>query len=191
MLFCKPETGGMESPMKEIAKRRNTLAVALTAGLALTAWFLVRRSPEGALVCGAGSAALLVLLVIQFRRLHDARLLCDNRILTVPSAVISEPESGKTTELAETVVSTFGVLTGDRVYLWGCDGVLGTRLRAVGIDRNRISLTLGGTNQSLRIELPHGMADKQEVLEICRTLEHETGVKAAVSGWNMAQEELT
>ncbi|MEL7610773.1 MAG: hypothetical protein AAGU74_14870 [Bacillota bacterium] len=174
--------------MKEITKRRNTLAALLTAGLALTAGFLLRNIPEGALVCGAGSAVLLVLLAIQFRRLRDAKLLCDNRILTVPSAVISQPESGRTTELAETVVSTFGVLTGGRVYLWGCDGVRGTRLLAVGIDRGRISLTLGGANQSLRIDLPHGLADKQAVLEICRILEHETGVKAAVSGWNMAQE---
>lgn len=175
--------------MKEIAKRRNTLAILLTASLVLTAWFLVQRIPEGALVCGAGSAVLLVLLVIQFRRLHDARLLLDNRILTVPSAVISEPESGRTTELTETVVSTFGVLIGGRIYLWGCDGVRGTRLRAVGIDGGRISLTLGGANQTLCIELPHGLTDKQAVLEICRTLEHETGVKAAVSGWDMAREE--
>lgn len=176
--------------MKEITKRRNTLAALLTAGLALTAWFLFRRIPEGTLACGTASAALLVLLMMQSRRLHDARLLLDNRILTVPSAVISRPESGGTTELAETVVSTFGVLTGGRVYLWGCDGVRGTRLRAVGIDRSRISMTLGGANQSLRIELPHGLADKQAVLEICQTLEHETGIKAAVSGWNVAQEEL-
>lgn len=189
-LFCKLEAGGVKTPMKEIAKRRNTLAILLTAGLALTAGFLLRRIPEGALVCGTGSAVLLVLLVMQFRRLHDARLLLDNRILTVPSAVISQPESGRTTELTETVVSTFGVLTGGRVYLWGCDGVRGTRLRAAGIDGGRISLTLGGANQTLCIELPHGLADKQAVLEICRTLEHETGIKAAVSGWNMTQEEL-
>jgi hypothetical protein len=177
--------------MKEIIKRRNTLAVLLTVSLALTACFLLRRILEGALVCGAGSAVLLALLMIQLRRLHDAKLLLDNRILTVPSAVISRPESGRTTELTETVVSTFGVLAGGRVYLWGCDGVRGTRLRAVGIDRGRISLTLGGANQTLCIVLPHGLADKQAVLEICRTLEHETGVRAAVSGWNVAQEELS
>ena len=177
--------------MKEIIKHRNTLAAALITGLALTAWLLLRRIAEGALACGTMSAVLLVLLIIQFRQVHDARLLYDNRILTVPSAVISQPESGRTTELAETVISTFGVLTGGRVYVWGCDGVHGTRLRAVGIDRSRISLTLGDANQSLRIELPHGLADKQAVLEICRTLEHETGVKASVSGWDMAQEEPT
>jgi hypothetical protein len=177
--------------MKEIIKRRNMFAVLLTAGLALTSWFLLQRIPKGALACGAGSAALLVLLLIQFRRLHDARLLCDNRILTVPSAVIFQPKSGRTTTLTETVVSTFGVLAGDRVCLWGCDGVRGTRLRAVEIDRCRIFLTLGSANQTLCIELPHGLCDKQAVLEICRRLEHETGVKAAVSGWDMVQEELS
>jgi hypothetical protein len=41
------------------------------------------------------------------------RLISDNRILAVPSAVITRPESGETEELEETVVSTFGVLAGD------------------------------------------------------------------------------
>lgn len=169
--------------MKEITKCRNTLAILLAAGLALTAWFLLQRIMEAALLSGAGSAALLALLITQSRRLHDARLITDNRILAVPSAVITRPEGGETEELEETVVSTFGVLAGGRVYLWGSDGVRGTRLCAAGIDRGRISLTLGGADQPLRIELPHGLTDRQTVLEICRKLEYETGVTAQVSGW--------
>lgn len=34
-----------------------------------------------------------------------------------------------------------------------------------------------------RIKLPHGLADKQTVLGICRKLKYETGVTAQVSGW--------
>lgn len=170
--------------MKEIIKRRNTLAVALSAGLALTVCFFLRRVPEAALACGIGSAVLLVLLVLQLRRLRDAKLLCDNRILTVPSAVISQPENAGTAVLEETVVSTFGVLIGGRVYRWGCEGVHGTRLTAIKIDRSRITLTFGGARRSIRVDLPHGLSDRQAVLAICRRLRHETGVDAVLSNWD-------
>lgn len=174
--------------MKAIKKRRNMLAALLTFGVAIAICFQWYGIPEAALICGAGSVVPLVLFILQLRRLRDVRLISDNRILAVPSAVITRPESGETEELEETVVSTFGVLAGGRVYRWGCDGFRGTRLTAIAIDRSRIFLTLGGENQPLRIELPHGLADKQTVLEICRKLQYETGVTAMVSGWNTEEE---
>lgn len=175
--------------MNAIKKRRNLLGALLTAGVAIAAYLLWCGIPEAVIICGAMSAVLLGLLITQSRRLHDARLVLDNRILTVPSAVITRPKSGKTLKLEETVVSTFGVLAGGRVYRWGCDGFQGTRLTAIFIDRSRIFLTLGGENQPLRIELPHGLADKQTVLEICRKLKYETGVTAMLSGWDTEQEQ--
>lgn len=175
--------------MNAIKKRRNILGALLTVGVAIAAYLLWYGIPEAAIICGAGSTVLLGLLITQSHRLQDARLILDNRILAVPSAVITRPESGETQELEETVVSTFGVLAGGRVYRWGCDGFQGTRLTAITLDRSRISLTFGGENQPLRIELLHGLADKQTVLEICRKLKYETGVTPMLSGWNTEQEQ--
>lgn len=175
--------------MKAIKKRRNMLAALLTFGVAIAICFQWYGIPEAALVFSAGSIVLFALLITQSRRLQDARLILDNRILAVPSAVITRPESGETQELEETVVSTFGVLAGGHIYRWGCDGFRGTRLTAIEIDRSWISLTFGGENKPLRIDLPHGLADKQTVLEICRKLKHETGVTAKLSGWNTEQQE--
>ena len=160
--------------MNAIKKRRNMFAALLTVGVVAAVCFQRYGLPEAALICGAGSVLPLVLLILQARRLREVRLISDNRILAVPSAVITRPESGETRKLEETVVSTFGVLAGGRVYRWGCDGFRGTRLTAIEIDRSRISLTLGGENQPLRIELPHGLSDRQTVLEICRKLQYET-----------------
>jgi len=182
---------GMRIPMKAMRKRRDALALALLVALALAIWFLRRGKPEAALVLGFEIAALIAIFVSLSRRLRHARLILDTPILTVPSAVISEPESGRTMRLEETVVSTFGVLVGGRVYRWGCEGVHGARLSAIEIDRGLISLTFGGVQQSMRIDLPHGTSDREKVLDICRSLEYETGVAASVSGWEAMQETQT
>lgn len=75
--------------MKAIRKRRNGYAVLFAIGVFLTAWFAVKLMTETALVFGAASIALLMLLVRQSRLLYNACLIWDNRILAVPSAVIS------------------------------------------------------------------------------------------------------
>lgn len=84
------------------------------------------------------------------------------------------------------MVSTFGVLIAGRVYRWGCEGLRSTRLSTIEIDKGRISLTFGGMHPSMRIDLPHGLSGQRAVLEICRSLKHETGVTATVFGWDAA-----
>jgi hypothetical protein len=171
--------------MKAMRKRRDALALSLCMTVALAVWLLWKGIPEVALTLGAGSAALIASLYVLSHRLRHARLILDTSILRVTSAVISEPVNGRMVRLEETVVSTFGVLVGGRVYRWGCEGVYGVRLSAVEIDRGRISLTFGSENKSMRIDLPHGLSDQQAVLEICRNLKYETGVTTTVSGWDV------
>ena len=127
--------------MKAIRKRRNGYAVLLIISVLLTAWFAVKLITETTLVFGATSIALLVLLVRQYRRLSNASLIWDNRILTVPSAVISIMGGKEKVDTGEIVVSTFGILSGSKIYKWGSDGVHGVRLKAIEIDRARVYLT--------------------------------------------------
>ena len=110
--------GGMMQ-MKAIRKRRNGYAVLLIISVLLTAWFAVKLIIETTLVFGATSIALLVLLVRQYRRLSNASLIWDNRILTVPSAVISIMGGKEKVDTGEIVVSTFGILSGSKIYKWG------------------------------------------------------------------------
>ena len=71
--------------MEAIEKRRNLLAALLAAGLLLSGWFVLQSAAESAAVFGAMSTVLLVLLILQMRRLRDADLIRNNCILAVPS----------------------------------------------------------------------------------------------------------
>lgn len=80
-------------------------------------------------------------------------------------------------------MSTFGLLLGNKVYHWGCDGIRGIRLRKVRMDREHIWLTFGVDEERLRVELLHGLTDRQSVMEITQKIWHETRVQAEVNDW--------
>ena len=169
--------------MKSIRKQRNCFAVLLTISICLAAWLGLTFMLEAAFAFGAISLISLLLLVRQSRLLNDATLIWDNCILAVPSALISMPGCQMKNDAEETVVSTFGILIGSEIYRWGLDGVHGVRLNAAHIDRAKMYLTFGDAEQNIRVELLHGMTERQAVLDAAQRLWQETGVKAKVSGW--------
>jgi hypothetical protein len=169
--------------MRAIRKWRSGYAVLFAVGVFLTACFAVKLMTKTMFVFGAASIALLMLLVRQSRLLYDANLIWENRILAVPSAVISISGGKGKRGAEETVVSTFGILIGSKIYKWGCDGVHGVRLSAIEIDRARIYLTFGDGAETMQVELLHGMDDEQAVMDVKQRLWHETGVAARISGW--------
>jgi len=169
--------------MKLIRKRRNGYALMFAASICLAVWLGATFMLEVVFALGAISLISLVLLVRQSRLLNDATLIWDNRILAVPSALISIPDRQMKKDTEETVVSTFGILIGSEIYRWGLDGVHGVRLHAAHIDQERLYLTFGDSAQTMRVELLHGMLHKQTVVESAQKLWHETGVQAEISDW--------
>ncbi len=169
--------------MKSIRRRRNAYALLLALSLLSALWLGMVPALPPALAAGALSLASLLLLLRQGRRLHDARLIWDNRILAVPSALVSIPERQAGGGAEETVVSTFGILIGSEIYRWGLDGVDGARLRAARIDRQEMQLSFGDAAQTMRLALPHGIRDAARLKEITRKIWHETGVQAELAGW--------
>lgn len=169
--------------MKAIRKQRIYYTIFFAVSVFLTAWFAMKLLVVMAFLFGAASIALLMILVRQSRLLYDASLIWDNPILTVPSAVISISGGERKRATEETVVSTFGILIGSKIYKWGMNGVRGVRLNAIRIDRTRIYLTFGDESETMQVELLHGMTDKQEVMDVKQRLWRETGVKAIISGW--------
>lgn len=174
--------------VKAIKEERNIYAALAVVSTLLTVLFIAIGKPEAAIACGVGSAAALVFLYRQSRLLYAAKLICDNRILTVPSSISTQEGHDSEKMMEETVVSTFGLLLGKRVYQWGCDGRHGVRLQTIQFDRARIRLTFGEPNKTLSVELPHGLTDAQAVSSVKHQLWHETGVEAAICGWNNLQE---
>jgi hypothetical protein len=181
--FPKIYTGGGMVQMKSIRKRRNGYALLFAASICLAVWLGVTFMLEAVFVFGAISAISLLLLVRQSRLLYDATLIWDNRIIAAPSALISIPSCQIKKDVEETVVSTFGILIGSEIYRWGLDGIHGVRLRAAQIDKERMYLTFGDAAQTMRVELLHGMTQKQEVLDAAHKLLYETGVTADITGW--------
>ena len=169
--------------MKLIRKRRNGYALLFAASICLAVWLGVTSMLEVVFAFGAISLIFFLLLLRQSRLLYDVTLIWDNRILAVPSAVISMPGHQMKKDTEETVVSTFGILIGSEIYRWGLDGVHGVRLSAVQIDKERMYLTFGDKDQTMRVELLHGMLHKQTVVEATQKLWHETGVQAEISDW--------
>ena len=169
--------------MKLIRKRRNEYVLLFTASISLAVWLGATFMLEAVFAFGAISLISLLLLLRQSRLLYDATLIWDNRILAVPSALISMPSRQMKKDTEETVVSTFGILIGSDIYRWGLDGVHGVRLGTVQIDKERMYLIFGDKGQTMRVDLLHGMLHKQTVVEAAQKLWHETGVQAEISDW--------
>ena len=169
--------------MKSIRRRRNGYILLFIGSIGLAVWLGVSFTLEAAIVFGAISLISLLLLVRQSRLLYDATLIWDNRILAVPSALISISGYPMKKDTEETVVSTFGILIGSEIYRWGLDGVHGVRLRTARIDQEWMILTFGDAALTMRVELLHGMTDRQSVDEVTQKLCHETGITADIIGW--------
>jgi hypothetical protein len=166
--------------MREIKGRRNRIAALWAAGMLVTVWFASHGMPMAAFASGTASIAMLVGLIAQCRRISLARLILDNRILTVSFSVISGQHGAKREASEEAVVSTFGLMIGSHLYLWGFRGV---RLRSIEIDRAAVHMTFGDDAEIMRVKLLHGMTDAQTVGKVAQKIRYETGVSAAVTGW--------
>ena len=169
--------------MKAIKDKRNIYVVISVTTILLTVLFIVIQKLAVVIACGGVSAVVLLLLYRQSRLLNAAMVICDSRILTVPSSIVTSENQPEQKQEEETVVSTFGLLLGNKVYQWGCEGVYGVRLREVQIDKEHICLSFGADGEMLRVRLLHGLTDGQSVTEIAQKIWHETGVRAEISDW--------
>lgn len=166
--------------MKAIRNRRSVYAALCAVGVLLLALFIALYMTTPALICGGLCVIPMILLYRQSRLLSAATLICDNRILTVPSYVVTAGKKPSQRRTEETVISTFGLLLGSKVYRWGCEGVYGVRLQAVRLDREQISLCFGDDDETVSVEMSHGMTDKESIAEVRQKLWHETGIRARV-----------
>jgi len=169
--------------VKAIKKGRNVYSMFSAVGIFLTVLLIAIQKTEAAIACGAAGVVALIFLYRLSRLLYVARLICDNQILAVPSSIVTTENRSGEKMMEETVVSTFGLLLGNKVYKWGCNGIHGSRLRKVQMDREHIWLTFGSYGEQLRVELLHGMTDEQSVMEITQKIWYETGILVEVNDW--------
>lgn len=154
--------------MNAIKKRRAVSAALLVSCIFITILFAAAQTVEMVIVFSFADIALFIFLYRQNKLFHDASLICNNEILCASN---------------ETVISTFGLLIGRKVYQWGCDGVKGTRLKQVKLDKERIWMIFGTEEETKCIELQHGIMDKQDVIDTAQKILYETGVTATITDW--------
>lgn len=169
--------------MVSIHKKRNYYALFFAISTLLTLWFALQFIEEAAFIFGCISIVFLIFMIRQGRLLYAARLICDNCIFKVPSAIVSNTKSEVKIAVEETVVSTFGLLIGNKLYKWGYHGAVGIKLKTIEIDRERIYLTFGDGEDTLRVALLHGITNEQEVMDIKQKFWRETGIDTVVKGW--------
>ena len=133
-------------------------------------------STEAALVFLITGTVSLTAMVKYCLVLYDAKLIADNPILEVRPIHIY-PVGQKQSDSPQTIViSTFGLLVGERVYSWGCKPG-GARLMAAEIDRRMFHLVFGDGKNGMQAHILHGLDDMQVVAEVSERLWHETGVR--------------
>lgn len=183
IFFIKIYIGGGVMILQSLRRQRNFYALFFVFAIISTIGIAIVLKPEAAIALGVVSVTALILLVRKSRLLYDATLMWDNRILAVPSVLISTTEAKEQNHVEEAVVSAFGILIGTKIYRWGLDGVHGVRLNDIRIDRQRVLLTFGDTAQTTRIELLHGITERKAVLGVKEKFWYETGVAANINGW--------
>ncbi|MDD4796154.1 MAG: hypothetical protein PHO66_00095 [Eubacteriales bacterium] len=111
------------------------------------------------------------------RKLKIARLIAENPILHIRTAVISdisaEAAQRPDTESTEVIVSYFGILLDEKIIKFNQDGI---RLRAVEIGDDFICFTYGTKKRTQNIRLLRPAIDPAEMSELSERFHYETGI---------------
>ena len=111
---------------------------------------------------------------------RSAKLICENPILNVGVASVSETGGSAAQGAVNVIVSGFGVLMDEKPYKFGHGGV---ELAKATIDRENITLAFGGEDKAYSVCLLHGVALKADIDALSDRLRYETGVVAEIIGW--------
>lgn len=154
--------------MKNIRKRMDILKALSAISAMGVACFAVCGLSIPTLCFAISLVVVMALLLQQRKTYRAARLILESQIFSTNCGG------------SETVLSTFGLLDGERVYPWGYED---TKLCAVEITPNYLFLSFGSKDAPSCLLLPHEFHDQQTVSTVKQRLRHETGVEASVCGF--------
>lgn len=163
--------------MKLIRKRMEYTVLIVIIALIATIYFVVSAKMIGIITCGAVTVIFTIVLGTIHFTYRDAKLIYDNQILIIPQTTISFTQEGEGKTVTETIISTFGVMTDNKIITWGKDGRNGINVREITLDQKYITIFFGYKEQKSWIKLLHGLTDPQKIEEVKNKLLYETGVK--------------
>lgn len=162
--------------MQQIKIKAILLGAVFAAGAAACCYLVIMQYYMWAL----GPAVLALLAAVYFyrqmQRLKVAKLIQDNVVLTIPAAkVLSSKDIASSPEEAgkkQVIVSIFGVLAGDKVYKFNCEGI---RLFSMKIDKEFIFFTYGSREKQRYLRLTHGLSREEDLQRITEIFRYNTG----------------
>lgn len=169
--------------MQMLRKKAIILGSSSFIGLGACCYLVYNHSLMLLLILLLLTSAATVCFYRQLQRLSTASLIMENSILTIPVVTVwsnNDRSLPKRKKSALVVVSCFGVLSGNEVYKFNCDGI---RLLAVEINRESMFLTFGTEEKKRHIKLLHGLSNKEDIRVIAEKFRYETGVIPVVAGW--------
>ena len=175
--------------MKVIRRRKTIFAVfticGILTGALLLAFGEIRAALQAQILLSVVLLAICLsalLWIREYRRWRTARLIADNQILCIRSAVISnEPGGGAKPNDAngiEVFISYFGILLDSKIIKFNQDGI---RLKAVEIGHDFISLTYGKEKRVQTTRLLRAAIDREALEGIAEKFRYETGVAPAIN----------
>jgi len=125
----------------------------------------------------SASVCSAVFWIREYKKLQTARLIAENQILHISTAVISDEaddteESGNT-ETIEAIISYFGILLDSKIIKFNQNGIL---LKAVEIGRDYVSLSYGTDKRLQTSRLLNTTLNEDELRTISERFRDETGI---------------
>ena len=182
-----PEERGL-AQLRHIKLRVCALAVIFALGVLASGLILIYGIALSVISTYLLFAVLLLIAVTaitfwvrEFKRLKTMKLIIENPIMHIRSAVISnisfEPERTENMESTEITVSYFGILLDSRLIKFNQDGI---RLRGVAFGSDYIALSYGTDNRMQSIRLLRPTIDPAGMKEIFERFRYETGITPAL-----------
>lgn len=155
--------------MQQIKIKAILLGAVFAAGAAACCYLVIMQHYLWALVPAALALLAAVYLYRQLQRLTIAKLIQENVVLTIPAEEERSP----------VIVSIFGILAGDKIYKFNCDGI---RLFSMKIDKEFIIFTYGTREKQHRLKLTHGLTREEDLHKITEIFRYNTGTGDLTKG---------
>lgn len=163
--------------MQKLKQKANLLGAALVIGIVVCCYLLINQSYILLFLLAVTTLIIARYFYHQLQRLKMAGLIAENAVLSITAGTVLScedganfPESNKTVAV---IVSTFGVIAGNKVYKFNCEGI---RLLAMKMDREFIYFTYGTQDKQRHLKLLHGLSQQDDIEAIAEKFRYETGI---------------
>ena len=168
--------------MQQLNQRAILLGAALITGIAFCCYLLIVQSYILLVLAVITTLIIAGFLHRQLQRLKMAGLITENAVLCIPAGTVLSSEDDAnfpgSNQAVTVIVSIFGILAGNKVYKYNCDGI---RLLAITIDNEYICFTYGTQKKQSDLKLLHGLSRQDDIEAVAEKFRYETGIIPVVT----------